>query len=347
MPTGSIYHNTTLESRDVNGPEVADASHVIRVEGLRKYFPVGTGLFRTPTGYVRAVDGVSLRVGEGETLGLVGESGSGKSTVGRVIAGLLTPTDGRIYFKDQELSESQQSFSKFRRHIQMVFQDPGSSLNPRRTIRQTLMLPLKLHQKEPEGGYESCLAEIMDTVELPRDFLDKLPRSMSGGQRQRVAIARALACDPTFIVLDEPTSALDVSVQAKIIKLLLTLQEELSLAYLFISHDLSLMRNVASRTAVMYLGKIVETGSTPELFKEPLHPYTQLLLASIPVILPEEEALKPEARTVEGEIPSPMDIPGGCSFRTRCPHALSVCAEHEPPDIRVSSGHVVRCHLYA
>ncbi len=311
---------------------------LIAIKDLCKYFPLHRALLGPTGGFIRAVDGVSFSIAQGEVLGLAGESGSGKSTVGRVLSGLYHPTSGEVRFRDRALFPSKDGWRPVRKDIQMVFQDPGSSLNPRRTVGKTLEVPLRLHQPDRSRRYEERIAELLAMVELPPDFAEKLPRSMSGGQRQRVVIARALACRPSFVVLDEPTSALDVSVQAKIIRLLLRLQEQFGLAYLFISHDLGLMRNVADRTAVMYLGKIVELASTERLFAQPLHPYTQLLLSSIPVVSAEEEAVRPKTVTVEGEVPSPVDIPRGCSFSSRCPSASAECREEDPAPVEMAEG---------
>ncbi len=309
-----------------------NSGEVLTVDNLVKYFPIKGGFLRGSGGQVRAVDGVSFSVQPCQVFGLVGESGSGKSTIGRLLVGLYQPTSGSITYQGK---------------MQMVFQNPGSSLNPRRTVGKTLELPLRLHHRGlTRKQCRQRVAELLAQVELDAEYANKLPRSLSGGQKQRVAIARALASDPKFIVLDEPTSALDVSVQAKIIKLILELKDQLNLSYLLISHDLSLMRNVADVTAVMYLGKIVEIAPTAELFANPAHPYTQVLLASIPVVSVEEEALKPTKRLVEGEIPSPLQIPQGCSFHTRCPEAMELCARVAPEDSEIKPGHRVACHLH-
>lgn len=316
------------------------AHEVLTVQDLKKYF-------RTSRGTVKAVDGVSFAIHEGETLGLVGESGSGKSTVAYTIMGIYRPTAGKILFRGQDISrEARRRPKTLKREIQIVFQDPGSSLNPRRSVKQILELPLRVHGIAPRGNSVEHVARLLEMVKLPVDYLHKYPQALGGGEKQIVAIARALATDPSFVVLDEPTSALDVSIQAKIINLLLQLQKELNLTYLFITHDLSLMRNMATRVAIMYLGKICEIAPTVEFFQNPLHPYTQMLLSSIPVISEEEEKLKPKKIASRGEIPSPVNVPPGCSFHLRCPMKMTVCEGVDPKIVEIERGHFVRCHLY-
>ena len=297
----------------------ADAP-LLEVRDVRKLFGIRRGLFQRVVGHVRAVDGVSFDIHRGEIFGLAGESGSGKSTLARVVVGLAEPTSGTIGFDGRDVAELRGSRA-FRRRVQMVFQNPGSSLNPRRSVEQTLTTPLAFHDVAP-GAWRSRVGELLEMVELPTAFRSKFPHELSGGQKQRVAIARALAVRPELIVLDEPTSALDVSVQAKVIELLVRIRNELGLSYLFISHDLSLMRNFTSRIGVMYLGKLCEVGFTRDVFDEPRHPYTQALISSVPVVSAEEEALKPSVERIGGEVPSPADVPAGCSFHTRCPKAF-------------------------
>jgi peptide/nickel transport system ATP-binding protein len=316
------------------------------VRDLKKHFVIGhRGLLKRAPVTVKAVDGVSFSVRAGETFGLVGESGSGKSTVAYITVGMYQPTSGSIQFRGQELFvNGRERPPALKKEIQIVFQDPGSSLNPRRTIQQILEVPLRIHR--PGVDYMREVIRLLEMVELPADYMYKHPHMLSGGEKQIVAIARALATDPTLIILDEPTSALDVSVQAKIINLLIRLQREFNLSYLFITHDLSLMRNVASRVAIMYLGKIAEMAETSEFFEHPRHPYTQMLLSSIPVISEEEETIKPARVVSEGEIPSPVNVPAGCSFRTRCPYVMDVCRQVDPTMTETSTGHNARCHLF-
>ena len=316
------------------------ASTILKADNLKKHF-------HTSRGIVRAADGVSFAIHKRETLGLVGESGSGKSTVAYTIIGIYPATSGDLVFKDQDITmESNKRPKSLKQHIQIVFQDPGSSLNPRRSIRQIMELPLLVHNIVPRNEREDKIVDLLRMVELPADYMYKHPLAIGGGERQMVAIARALATNPSFIVLDEPTSALDVSVQAKIINLLMGLQNELDLTYLFITHDLSLMRNMATRVAIMYLGKICEIASTREFFSNPLHPYTKMLLSSIPVVSVEEEKLKPEKIVSTGEIPSPVNIPPGCSFHQRCQERMEICSRLDPLTVTPEPGHQVRCHLY-
>ena len=315
-------------------------SIIVRADDLKKHF-------HTKQGIVRAADGVSFTISEQETLGLVGESGSGKSTIAYTVMGIYPATSGELLFKNQDITGATKKRSKaLKQDIQIVFQDPGSSLNPRHTIRQILELPLRVHDTVSKKERVDRVAKLMEMVELPVDFMYKSPPAIGGGERQMIAIARALATDPSFIVLDEPTSALDVSVQAKIIHKLMELQKELNLTYMFITHDLSLMRNMASRVAIMYLGKICEIAPTAEFFSRPLHPYTQMLLSSIPVVSEGEEELKPKKIVSTGEIPSPVNIPPGCSFHLRCPKRMEVCSRIDPKIVTPEENHQVRCHLF-
>jgi peptide/nickel transport system ATP-binding protein len=275
----------------------------------------------------------------------VGESGSGKSTVAYTTIGMYRPTEGEIHFRGQNLFPPKKRRSlSLKKEIQIVFQDPGSSLNPRQSIQQILQLPLRIHR--PKENVQENVADLLEMVELPQDYRYKYPQVLSGGEKQMVAVARALATNPSFIILDEPTSALDVSIRGKIINLLIRLQREFDLSYLFITHDLSLMRNVASRVAIMYLGKVCEIAEAAEFFRSPYHPYTQMLLSAIPVISEEEEKLKPEKIVSTGEIPSPVNIPTGCSFHLRCPMKMDVCSRVDPVMVEVEPNHPVRCHLY-
>lgn len=325
---------------------MTDDDALLVVEDLKRYFPVKGGILNRTRDHVKAVDGVSFEIERGETMALIGESGSGKSTVAQTIIGLHSATDGTIRFAGEDISNpSSEQLSRLRSRMQMVFQDPTSSLNPRRTVGKSLEVPMK-SQGVPKAEREERITELLDLVDLNDEYLYKYPHELSGGQKQRVNIARAISVEPDLLLLDEPTSALDVSVQAKIIGLLEDLQEELGLTYLFITHDLSLIRNFADTTAVMYLGELQEKGETREVFQSPRHPYSRALLSAIPVTTDEEEAYKPTQEPLEGEIPSPRDIPSGCRFHTRCPYATDACREAEPEFIEVEDGPNVRCHIY-
>ncbi len=316
-------------------------NNILTVKNLKKYFI-------TQQGIVKAVNDINLSIKEGEILGLVGESGSGKSTVAYTIAGSYQPTEGEITYRNQDISnESKKRSKELKKEIQIVFQDPGTSLNPARSIYQILELPLKVHGivKNRKDRAEK-VKELLKMVELPEDYIYKYPKMIGGGERQMISIARALATDPSLVLLDEPTSALDVSIQAKIINMLIKFQKDFNLSYLFITHDLSLMRNVASSVAIMYLGKICENASSSEFFRNPLHPYTQMLLSSISVLSEEEEKLKPKKIKSIGEIPSPVDIPPGCSFHSRCYKKMVICSKEDPVMVEVTKRHFVRCHLY-
>lgn len=280
-------------------------------------------------------------------MGLVGESGSGKSTIAYTLMGMYKQSGGEIIFNGENITTKDNKRNmEFKKNAQIVFQDPGSSLNPYQDVRQILSLPLKVHKIVPNNKIDEKILEILKMVELPADFMYKSPNSIGGGEKQLVSVARALCSNPKFIILDEPTSSLDVSIQAKIINMLLKLQKENNLTYMFITHDLSLMRNISTKVAIMYLGKMCEVAPTEPFYKAPLHPYTQMLLSSIPVISEEEEALKPKKVTSQGEIPSPVNIPNGCSFNTRCNQKMDICCIEDPVMHEVSKDHFVRCHLY-
>jgi oligopeptide transport system ATP-binding protein len=320
----------------------APGAPLLRVDGLVKHFPVQRGLFGRATGMVRAVDGVSFEVAVGETLALVGESGCGKSTTGRLVLRLIEPTAGRVEFDGTDIASlSSDALRTLRGSLQIIFQDPFASLNPRMTVGQTLAEPLALHGLA-EGRRRERVAEILDLVGLPSQYARRYPHEFSGGQRQRIGIARALAVEPRLIVCDEPVSALDVSIQAQVVNLLRDLQARLGLSYIFIAHDLAVVKFIATRIAVMYLGRIVEYADKRALFAQPRHPYTQALLASIPIPDP---ALTRRRVVLQGDVPNPAAPPSGCHFRTRCPHARERCAEESPP-LEATDGHAVACHFW-
>jgi oligopeptide transport system ATP-binding protein len=323
----------------------ATSTIMLQVQNLVKHFPImGESVFATSVGAVRAVDGVSFTVNQGETFGLVGESGCGKTTIGRCILQLERPTAGQVVFAGQELTAlTEARLRVIRRQMQVIFQDPYSSLNPRMTVGQILAEPLKVHGIVPRRAERrQRVAELVAEVGLPSALTERYPHELSGGQRQRVGIARALAMQPAFIVCDEPVSALDVSIQAQIINLLADLQERHGLTYLFVAHDLSVVRHISDRVAVMYLGKLVELADWQHLYEEPLHPYTKALLAAVPIPDPEVEAHR-ERIILRGEVPSPSHPPAGCVFHPRCPLAIAECSRIVPEFREVKPGHWAAC----
>lgn len=314
---------------------------LLSVKDLKKHFHMG----KNET--LKAVDGISFDIYKGETFGLVGESGCGKSTAGRTMIGLYDRTDGEVIFNGKDVhAMSEKERFQFHRQMQMIFQDPYASLNPRSTVKEIISEPMEVHglYKDKKERLER-IYHLLEDVGLNRDHANRYPHEFSGGQRQRIGIARALALDPDFIIADEPISALDVSVQAQVVNLLKRLQNEKGLTYLFIAHDLSMVKQISNRIGVMYLGHIVELTSSNELYKKPLHPYTQALLSAIPIPDPDIED-KRERIILEGELPSPMNPPSGCVFRTRCPHAMEVCAKERPVWQEIDTNHFVACHLY-
>ncbi|MGE7843358.1 ABC transporter ATP-binding protein [Lysinibacillus sp. NPDC093712] len=317
---------------------------LLKVDGLKKYFPIRKGFLNTQVGDVKAVDDVSFEVFEGETLGIVGESGCGKSTTGRLLMRLLEPTAGNIEFGGKMISTlSNNEMRKARRDIQMIFQDPYASLNPRHTIGKILEEPLIVHGMGNSKERKKKVIELLEIVGLNEYHVKRYPHQFSGGQRQRIGIARALMTNPRLIIADEPVSALDVSIQAQVLNLMQTLQRELKLTYIFISHDLGVVRHISNRVGVMYLGKLVELTDSENLYAEPLHPYTQALLSSVPVPDPTFER---EQLIISGDIPSASNPPSGCAFHTRCPFKKEQCSSVVPKLQEVKPGHYVACHLY-
>ena len=329
-------------------PQAAAGEPILRVEDLKVHFPVTKGIIiQRQVATVKAVDGVSFTIRRGETLGLVGESGSGKSTTGLAVLRMLTPTAGRIVFEGQDIAPHRGAeLLAVRRRMQMVYQDPYGSLNPRMTIRSIVGEPLAVHGMDGDKkATREKVAALIASVGLLPDMADRYPHEFSGGQRQRIGIARSLALEPSLLIADEPVSALDVSIQAQVINLFMDLQERLGLTYLFIAHDLAVVRHISTRIAVMYLGRLVEIADRDELYKNPLHPYTEALMAAVPVADPEVEARRPRA-VISGEVPSALRPPPGCAFHTRCPRVMARCKTEQPQLREVAPGRAVSCHLH-
>ena len=326
--------------------DAAQTDPLVEVSGLKVYFPITAGLLRRKVGEVKAVDNISLKIFPGETLGLVGESGCGKTTAGRAILKLLDITEGSIRIEGQEIADMDvRSVRKLRTKMQMIFQDPHASLNPRMTVATIISEPLDEHLSLSKEEKTKTVYKLMDAVGMSKRYADRYPHEFSGGQRQRIGIARALALNPQLIVCDEPIAALDVSIQAQVVNLLEDLQAELDLTYLFISHDLGMVRHMADRVAVMYLGQIVEIAPRDEFYGNPMHPYSEALLSAVPEADPAIERARRQI-VLTGDVPSPANPPTGCNFCTRCPKAIKICHSIEPPLVEVRPGHGVACHLH-
>jgi peptide/nickel transport system ATP-binding protein len=323
-----------------------EAPEILRVEGMVKHFPITKGaILKREIGSVKAVSDVSLTVNAGETIGLVGESGCGKSTAGRTMLKLLEPTAGKITFEGRDITGlSKRQMVPLRKQMQMIFQDPYSSLNPRHTVGGIIAAPYDVQGIKPPGGVKKAVQETMERVGLNPEHYNRYPNEFSGGQRQRIGIARAVTLHPKLIVCDEPVSALDVSIQAQVVNLLQDLQDEFGIAYIFVAHDLSVVRQISHRVAVMYLGRIVELADRHTLYSSPMHPYTHALMSAVPVPDPRAEAAR-ERIVLQGDLPSPIDLPSGCVFRTRCFRAQDLCAVEIPPLLEIATGHQVACHF--
>ncbi|EHI98668.1 oligopeptide/dipeptide ABC transporter, ATPase subunit [Clostridium sp. DL-VIII] len=319
---------------------------LIEVKDLKKYFPVKSGIVNNKNNVIKAVDGVSLEIKRGETFGLVGESGCGKSTLGRTITRLYDVTDGDIFFEGTNIAKlSKKQMREYYKKMQIIFQDPYSSLNPYMNAKELIDEPLALHTNLSKAERTEKIENLLQIVGLKKADMEKFPHEFSGGQCQRIGIARAVSTNPDFVLCDEPISALDVSIQAQVVNMLEDLQKEMGLTYLFVAHDLSMVKHISDRIGVMYLGSIVEIGRSNDLYKNPLHPYTKGLLSSIPIADP-KKAKEAASNIIEGDIPSPMNVPSGCRFHTRCPHAKPICSETAPTLKVMEDEHIVACHLY-